>query len=170
MKKFILISAFLGLTATCGYGQTYYYQCVARVDKDGVRSPCSSGMYVAFINNKGKCYESDKNGYQPYCDCNCTWPMTCTSCSCTYATYSFVQTLNGTTHVYYGKSSRTYSTGYGMFATSSTSYSDKYYYFSSDFNQLRDAGSSTDGSYWEYKRTSGPEEKKKQDDSKIPVF
>ncbi|MDR1023429.1 MAG: hypothetical protein LBL94_09205 [Prevotellaceae bacterium] len=158
MKKVILISAFLGLATTYSYGQTYYYKCVASFDKDGVKSACDKLDIITFINNKRMCYPSDKDGNKLY---NAVAAVT----------FSFIETLNGSTHVYHGKRD-VINLLYNPYIGGSRYHQVDYYmYFSSDFNQLRNVGSATDGSYTEYKRTTPEEEKRnKYDDSKIPVF
>ena len=149
MKKFFLISIFLGLAFSYGFSQTYYYKAVASINKNGVKSkPSSKGMYVTFADNKSTCYESDKNGYKTkdyyYCD----------------ALY-FKMTQNGT-HVYQDRI-------YNALTRQDVWRGFYIYYFSSDFDKMQFHYMS--GQQFEerteYVRTNGPED---DYDDKIPTF
>ncbi len=44
-------------------GQTYYYEITEWIDINGARHNCTkSPVYITFIDNKSKCYASDKDG------------------------------------------------------------------------------------------------------------
>jgi hypothetical protein len=141
MKKIILLSVFLGLAVSYSYCQTYYYQAVASIDKNGAKSKASGGVYITFVNNQNTCYHSDKDGYR-FVFRGDEAPN-----------FNYVKTQNGT-HVYH----------------SSNPYERKLYYFSSDFSQWIEhflGYPTSPESEWrtEYKRTNGP-----QDDDDIPTF
>jgi hypothetical protein len=143
MKKIFLISVFLGLAFSYGYGQTYYYKAVAEIDKNGAKSKASGGMWITFINNQNICYGSDENGYK----------------SSSTHNYHFRKTQNET-HVY----QQFLTTPYG----GGGAWMNIFYYFSSDFSKMQyyyKWGSLEFRT--EYIRTDGPEE---EYNDNIPTF
>jgi hypothetical protein len=129
MKKIILLLVFLGLAVSYGYSQTYYYQAVADIDEDGVKSIAKGGFYITFIKEKSICYESDENGYKKH-----TFEVN----------YKYIKKTKEGTLVYTSNSK--YSAGFN-FGT---------FYFSSDFSKL--ISETPYGIYRrkEYKRTKAP--------------
>lgn len=147
MKKLILLSALLGL-AVFSYSQTYYYECTAFIDKDGVKNKpgSSNNGYKTFTNNKSIVYSSDEDGNSKG------------------NKFYYRRTQNGT-HVYESKSIPLYPEI--NFSTLSVDYSEKFdgnfMYFSSDYSQIIFR---TQGVQYEYIRTEGP--KALYDD--VPIF
>ncbi|PXV58106.1 hypothetical protein CLV62_1511 [Dysgonomonas alginatilytica] len=160
MKKFIFVFILLGMTIFYNYGQTYYYQKVAKIDENGVKTKENGGMYITFINNKDMCYESDKDGYRikkSYGYMGSMMPS--------QTNWYYIKTKEGT-HVYQHKD---------IYSDSSYSrWLDIFYYFNSDFNKLIHCHPEGEYAgikmpYWayEYKRSNGPQD---EYDDNIPVF
>lgn len=154
MKKNVLLSALLCL-ASFGYSQTYYYQCVADIDKDGVRKKFDHGHYVTFVKDKSIVYDSDEKG---------------NNTSYNAVKFYYRRTQNGT-HVYESKSKPLMpmpdiNTGYIDY---SEKFDGNFMYFSSDFDKyiIKDRGiMGLYGYEREYTRTEGP--KSLYDD--VPTF
>ena len=153
MKRVFLISVFLMLAVTYGYSQTYYYQEVAHIDANGVKSKASGGMYITFINNKSMCYYSDKDGYKR--------PGFVAGYTITNDAYRYIKEHNGT-FVYQYK--HTLTNYFGSYEH----WKDEFYYFSTDFTKMISYQKIGHTEFrTEYKRTNGPQDAY---DDKIPTF
>jgi len=155
MKRIHLILYFLVLAVSYGYGQTFYYQAVADIDKNGAKSKATGYCYITFINNKNVCYESDEDGYK-------SKPLLSNpGVGSGEGNYYYRKTHEGTL-VYQYKYSYTNYTG------TYDSWHENFYYFSSDLNKMIRYRKIGNYEYrTEYKRASGP---KNEYDDNIPIF